>query len=35
LHGASKRLTHLMPEDYSHFDPDMQALVLDWLSAQN
>jgi hypothetical protein len=24
-------LTHVAPEDYNHFGPSQQALVLDWL----
>ncbi len=32
--GARERLTQLVPESYNHFDPDMQALVIEWLRAQ-
>ncbi|HEY3288600.1 MAG TPA: hypothetical protein VGK87_00595 [Anaerolineae bacterium] len=31
LHNALDRLTHVSPEDYNHFGPSQQALVLDWL----
>jgi len=31
LHGVADRLTHLIPEDYNHFGPSQQALVLEWL----
>ncbi len=32
LHGVADRLTQMIPEDYNHFGPSQQALVLDWLN---
>ena len=32
--GAAGQLTQLSPETYNHFDPDMQALVIEWLKRQ-
>lgn len=31
LYGASDSLTHVSPETYNHFGPEMHAIVLEWL----
>lgn len=31
----AQHLTHVTPEAYNHFDPDMQALVINWLQSQS
>jgi hypothetical protein len=34
LHGVASRLEHVSPEDFNHFGPSMQQLVLKWLDRQ-
>jgi hypothetical protein len=31
LYGAGESLEQLVPEDYNHFGPSVQSLVIDWL----
>jgi len=35
LHGTAERLEQIAPEDYNHFGPEMQALVIEWLKKQS